>query len=131
MQAPEVEVETSAEQVMYLQRTIGNQATKRFLQAKRTSLIQRNGEGGAPAITPEAAMARAEEIETECAALRDAARESGDPSQADDALVVIKARQTELTEISTKLRGLPGSEVDHQCPSEYGCHCDWPRFYAG
>lgn len=115
MQAPEAEVETSAEQVMYLQRTIGNQATKRFLQAKRSSLIQRNGEGGAPApapaIDPATAIARIATMETECNDAFYAAQVTGDPSQSAISRALIARNQTELEALIATLKGQPTSEA--------------------
>jgi hypothetical protein len=47
--SPDTEVENSPAEILYLQRTIGNQATSRLLQARRDALIQRSP---APAPTP-------------------------------------------------------------------------------
>src|SRR5689334_1729614 len=48
----EFDVENSPAEILYLQRTIGNQATNRLLQARRTSVIQRNGSEGSPSASP-------------------------------------------------------------------------------
>jgi hypothetical protein len=129
MQAPEAEVETSAEQVMYLQRTIGNQATKRFLQAKRSSLIQRDGEGDAapapvsapdpstipappPALDPTVAMERFSAlVSVSGMALQDALSITDNVTEAGKPRPQIEAARDEIRTKTEKLRTQPKDET--------------------
>jgi hypothetical protein len=129
IQSPEVDVETSAEQVMYLQRTIGNQATKRLLQAKRSSLIQRDGEGDAaaapvsapdpssipapaPALDPTVAMERFSAlVSVSGMALQGALDITDNTAEAEKPRPQIEAARDEIRTKTEKLRGQPSDET--------------------